>query len=418
MNRDKLTLLIVLCLALTMAACAEDDDDDDALQPIDITPGVAISEPDTPTDAAVEPAVAYDGTHIHLVYCQDDGTGIHDIVYTRRLGGGGFSSPADVFPASSSDSRNPHVHLEDDGTLHIVWVEGTSPNGEIYYATRSSGGTISAPANMTNSAEDETNPRVHVDSTGRVHIVWEGATPAPNSSQAVFYRRTQGAVFLAAEILPKADGGQPAEMPDITTDQGDRIYVVWSELNGSARNIRLVRSDDNGANFGSVGGSDFAASGGVDMTEARVAGGLDGEVWLTFIGEDSQAERGLFATFTRTGGTMAQPGILATSNTGGLRDPELAVFRRDDDEFTVVIVVNDGGTNGGSILGFASHDNGETYPGDPANFSQGNSRPATNRKPVVDLDDNELIVAWQGEPQGGGIVRTWSSNSDYSLPED
>ena len=403
--------LMLLCLG----ACAEDPNDEDEAKPIEITQGVGIPQPSAPTDQAIDPAIAYDGTRTHMVYSQYDGAAQHDLMYVQRVGGGSFTTPAPIFPGSTGDSLNPHVFLDTAGILHMVWVEGTSPNREIYYATRTAGGTLTTPTNLTVTAEDETNPRVHVDSAARIHVVWEGSTTPPNPTTAIFYRRTQGAVFLSAVTLPKAMGNMPAEMPDICTDQGDRIYVVWAESDGTSRNIRMVRSDDNGQNFGGVGNG-LAASGSVDMTQPRVEGGLDGEVFLAFVGQALNGDRALFATYTRTGGTFVSPGQLITSQTGGVRDPEIAVFRRPSDDFTVMVVCNDGGVGGGNILVKSSHDNGEQWPGDPVNISLGNTQPSTNQRPVLDLDDNELIVTWFAQPQGGGTVTTWTTTNDYQLP--
>lgn len=407
--------LLFVLLALLISACPAEDEDDEEVKPIKITQGVAIPQPATPTNQAIEPAIAYDGTRTHMVYCQYDGTTRHDLMYTQRVGAGSFTTATAVFPASTAESRNPHIFLDGTGTLHIVWVEGISPNREIYYATRTAGGSLTTPTNMTNTSEDENNPRVHVDSASRIHVVWEGSTTPPNPTTAIFYRRTSGSVFLSAVILPKAMGNMPAEMPDLCTDQGDRIYVVWAESDGTSRNIRMVRSDDNGANFGGVG-SGLAASGSVDMTQPRVEGGLDGEVFLAFVGQALNGDRALFATFTRTGGTFAAPGQLITSQTGGIRDPEIAVHRRPDDNFTVMLVCNDGGMTGGNILVKSSSDNASSWPGDPVNISQGNSQPSTNQRPVLDLDDNELIVTWFAQPQGGGTVTTWTAVNDYELP--
>lgn len=408
-------LLLALTAALLVTSCAPEEDEEAEVKPITVTPGLAVAEPAASADAAIDPAVAYDGTRVHMVYSQWDGVSQYNLMYTQRIGAGNFTTPASIYPASTGDSLNADVFLDSVGTLHVVWAEGTSPNREIFYATRTSGGTITTPQALTTTSEDETNPRVHLDSTGRVHVVWEGSTAPPNPTTSIFYRRTQGSVFLSAVVLPKGSGNQPAEMADLCTDQGDRIYVVWSEYNGSSRDIRMVRSDDNGQNFGGVG-SGFAATGGVDMTQPRVQGGLDGEVFLVFVGLAVNGDRALFATYTRTGGTFASPGQLLTSATGGIRDPELASYRRPDDNFTLVVTCNDAGVTGGNIVVKTSHDNGENWPGDPVNLSQGNTQPSTNVTPVVALDDNEIIACWVGQPSGGGVVRTWTSSSDYTLP--
>lgn len=403
---------------MMLAGCPGPEDDEPELDPIEVTIGVAVAEPANPTDPAIEPAVAYDGTRLHMVYSQNDGNGDHDLFYVSRVGGGNFSAPAPVHPASAGDSRRADVYLDGNGTLHIVWEEGTSPNREILYATINSSGTISPASNLSSSVEDEANPRVHVDSSNRVHAVWEGSTPPPTPTISVYYRRTQGSVFLAPVVLPKASGNQPAEMPDIACDAGDRVYVAWAEPNGTARNIRLLRSDDNGANFGSPPGTAFAVSGSVDMTFPRLAGGNDGELFLAFVGQDTQGERGMYVTYTRSGYSMALPGQLASSQTGGIRDPAIAAFHRGEDKYTVAVAWCDGGGTGGNIMLHASQDNGGNYVGDPHDLSQGNTQPASNRFPALALDDNELIAAWQGQPQGGGVIRAWASNSSYKLAKE
>lgn len=408
--------LFPLAMLLLLTGCPPEDDEEDVVKPVKITVGVAVAEPATPAAPAIEPAVAYDGTRVHMVYCQDNSSGRRDIMYVQRVGGGAYTTPAPVFAASTVDSRTPAVCLDSTGTLHMVWAEGTTPNRDIYYATRTAGGVLSTPANLTVTADDEANPRVTVDSTGRVHVVWEGSTPPPSPTTAVFYRRTQGGIFVAATVLPKANGAQPAEMPDITVDEANRVYVVWSEQTGTARNIRMLRSDDNGANFGSTGNG-FAFHGGVDLTQPRVRAGEDGTVFFTFIGQESGGDRGVYASYTRTGYTPASPTLLASSKTGGLRDPEIAVFQRTDDSYTIAIACNDGTGTGGEVIVFASHNDGVNYGKDPTILSQGNTQPTTNRGPAIAMDDNELVVCWEAQPPGGGVVRTWTSASTYEIPK-
>lgn len=411
--------LLLFALPVLLAGCpAEDEGDDPKLKPVDITVATAVSEPQTPTNAAIEAAAAYDGTRVHLVYAQDDGSGDHDIMYTARVGAGSFAAPAPVFPASTGDSRLPHCHLDTSGTLHIVWQEGSSPNRDIWYATINSVGTISAPVNLTQSAEDEATPRVHADLSGRVHVVWQGIATTPSPSSAIFYRRTSAGLFLPAVILPKVNAGQAAEMPDITTDEAGRVYAIWAEQNGPSRDIRMLRSDDNGANFGAPSGSSgFVASGGVDLTHPRIAGGKDGEVFLTFIGQDSQGDRAVFVTYTRSGYTMASLGQLASSSTGGLRELTIAAIDNGDDYYNVFVAYNDGGATGGNIMVHVSHDSGENYPGDGVDLSKNSTQPASNRRPTIAADDNELVAAWDAQPLGGGIVRVWQSTSSYELPD-
>lgn len=411
--------LLVLPLFLLLAACGEQDDDPEADDPVTITPGFALAEPASPAQAAIEPAVAYDGTRIHLVYAQSNGAS-HNLMYCQRVGGGSFSSPAPVYPASAGDSRRPSVWLDGQGTLHIVWVEGMAPNRDIWYATRSNTGVISAASNLSNTAaQDENNPRVHVDASGRVHAVWEGSTLPPNPTSAIFYRRTVGSVFASSMVLPFSANGISGEMADVAVDESQLVYVVWSESVGPNRMIRLMRSDDNGASFNNIanGMGGIAVGGTSDKTEPRIVCGKQGHVILAFVAQDTAGERGLFATYTETGGTFATPGQLYFSSTGGVRNPSLAAFTLTSGTRVVALAFNDGPGGGGNILVKSSRNGGATWPGDPLDLSQGNSQPATNQWPSVALDDNEVVLSWVAQPQGGGIARTFTSVNGYTLPD-
>ncbi|MCL4731787.1 MAG: glycoside hydrolase, partial [Planctomycetes bacterium] len=386
---------------------------DDKPKPVNITPGAALGEPASPANAAIEPVVVYDGTRTHLVYCQNDGTANHNVVYTQRVGAGPYATPAPLFPGSTNDSRRPHAAMDAAGTLHVVWVEGTAPNRDIFYATRSSTGVISTATNLSNTpGGDENNPRIHADVAGRLHVVWEGTS---GLTSAIFYRRTVGSIFTAAQVLPFSTSGISGEMPDVGADSDQHVYVVWAESVGPNRVVRMMRSDDNGATFNNVGAG-IAVGGTADKSEPRIACGGLGDVVLTFVAQNTAGDRALFVTFTRTGGTFANPGTLFTSTTGGVRSPAIARFKQTSGEQCVMIACNDGPAGGGNILVFASRDGGANWPNNPVDMSAGNSQPATNRTPAIAMDDNEVIVAWAAQPTGGGVVRTYTSASTYTLP--
>jgi len=404
-------------LALLAAGCGEGDGDSDELMPLEITQGIALGEPASPADPAIEPAVAYDGTRVHIVYCQSDSTATHDVMYVQRVGAGPFSAPAPLYPASAGDSRRPSVALDASGTLHTVWVEGTLPGRDIWYVTRNALGVLSTPANVSNTGgQDENNPRVHVDVSGRVHIVWEGSTLPPNPTSAVFYTRTVGSVLAAPQLLPFANGGFSAEMPDVGTDENQHVYVVWAENMGSNRNIRMMRSDNNGLSFGNIGDGIIVA-GTADKTEPRITCGVLGEVILTFIAQDAGGERGLFTALTRTGGTFSQAAMLFFSASGGVRNSSIASFAQADGARVVTVAFNDGPVAGGNILVRTSRDGGVNWPGDPVDLSQGNTQPASNRMPCVAMDDNEIVLSWVAQPTGGGVARTFTSANSFTLPE-
>ncbi|CAG0927197.1 hypothetical protein PLCT1_00271 [Planctomycetaceae bacterium] len=403
-------ILLLLPIAALLVSCAPDEEAEEPGGPaIEVTISAPTAEPTSPVNAAIEPALAYDSPRIHLVYAQTDGVGSHDIVYNSALVGGPFTTPANILVSGGADSRNPQCAFDSTGTLHIVWEEGNAPTRDIFYATRTSGGTITS-ANLTNTgAADESSPRIHVDPSNRVHVVWE-------SGGAVFYRRKTTS-FGTAIPLPHVTGGSTAQSPDVATDAGERVYVLWSEQIAANRNLRILRSDDNGTNFGEVSVDGLAQRGSVSMTDPRIEGGLDGEVFLAFVGQDTGGDRAVFSCRTGTGGaSFSSPQQLYTSTTGGIRTPTLAVFRRPDDNYTVMIAINDGTLTGGNVLLFASRDNNFNFLGGPHKLSETFCQAGTCTLPVLALDTDDCVAVWMGQPAAGGVVRTFAQINKYTLP--
>ncbi len=405
-----LSLLFAGALAVTATACAPDEEAEEPGGPaITVTIAAPTAEPLAPVNTAGEPAIAYDSSRIHLVYSQSDALGSYDIMYTSALVGGPYAAPAVVLASPGADSRKPQCSLDSIATLHMVWEEGNAPNREIFYATRTSGGTITT-SNLTNSAGiDESSPRIHVDSANRIHVIWE-------SGGAVLYRR-KTVSFSTAITLPHVSGGSNAESPDVCTDVGDRVYAMWSEGVAGRRNLRIMRSDDNGANFGEVSVDGLALRGSVIMTEPRIKGGTDGDVYVAFNGQDASGDRAIFHAFTRNGGgSFSTPASLYTSTTGGIRQAGLGVFLRGDGNYTVMVAINDGTLLGGNVLLFCSRDNGEHFVGGPHELSKTACQAGTCSVPVLALDVDDCIAAWMGQPAAGGVVRTFSQINKYALP--
>lgn len=402
--------LLLLPLAALLSACGPEEEGNEPGGPaIEVTINTPTAEPLAPANAAIEPSLAFDSSRIHLVYAQTDGLGSHDIVYNSAIVGGPFGTPATILASPSADSRNPQCALDSTGTLHIVWEEGNAPNRDIHYATRTAGGTIT-PANLTSTAgSDESSPRIHIDASNRVHVVWE-------SGGNVLYRRKTTS-FGTAIPLPHVTGGSTAQSPDVCSDVGERVYVVWSEQVATNRNLRILRSDDNGTNFGEVSVDGLAQRGSVVMTEPRIKGGLDGEVFMAFIGQDTGGDRAAFFCRTGTGGqTFGSLKQLYTSSTGGIRQPSISVFRRPDDNYTVMVSFNDGTLVGGNVLAYASRDNGFHFLGGPHKLSETFCQANTCTLPAIVLDTDDLVATWQGQPAAGGVVRTFAQINKYTLP--
>ena len=157
---------------------------------------------------------------------------------------------ADIDPGE--DLFASHV-IEPDGTMHVVWAtqnpynpaSGTDP--DIYYSRNEGAGwtapEIVNPWALTDSAVDE-RPRLAVDSTGKVHCVWQSQHDfsGAGTDWDIFYRSlAPGIGWGAAEpvnsdaLTDNTDIDFYDTVPNLAVDGNDTVLVVYQAQAGTYR---------------------------------------------------------------------------------------------------------------------------------------------------------------------------------------
>lgn len=142
---------------------------------------------------------------------------------------------------------NPSMRVDTGGIIYVAYER----QGNIFFTKSTDGGNTFTPAlQVVDSAGlpyFQELPCLSVNNKGQVFIAW------------VDYRTNPTSIFTAASY----DSGNTFRpnvnvdtvlrerlTPDISADDGGRVYVVYSELQPGARQIAFARSDDSGATFG------------------------------------------------------------------------------------------------------------------------------------------------------------------------
>jgi hypothetical protein len=174
-----------------------------------------------------------------------------------RFDGGTWSAPNDIFMTSRGIENISSV-VDQHGTLHIVWTEGSNGvYGPAYYTY--------APASNALSVQNWAHPlridipagivRFRIDSKGVFHIIYINRT---EDERGVYYIRStdQGEtwsepIWLDPDILP-------AHTPDslnFELDENDGLHAVWFygalDRDGNADWVRYVHSLDGGETWSS-----------------------------------------------------------------------------------------------------------------------------------------------------------------------
>jgi hypothetical protein len=144
-----------------------------------------------------------------------------------RSAGGSWSAPVTLSPPRK-DARSPQIALDPQGGATAVWEEEYS--GAIESSTRSSGGTWSAPVALSANGVGAAWPQVAVDSQGNATAVWAGS--ASNSRRIQTATRPAGGTWSAPVSISKA-GHRHVQDPQIVVSPQGEATAIWQRSNGS-----------------------------------------------------------------------------------------------------------------------------------------------------------------------------------------
>jgi len=138
-----------------------------------------------------------------------------------------------ITPESDVHSKNPSMVIDDNNNIHVVWAEKITFGNQIYYKKWSAiTQTWGLPQNISTSSDNWLdNPRIAIDSSYKVHIVWEDSTDYDHAGgdYDIFYNtqilRGWGDTVVVSDVSTSN-----SRNPSIAIDSGDNIYICWEDL--------------------------------------------------------------------------------------------------------------------------------------------------------------------------------------------
>jgi len=151
-----------------------------------------------------------------------------------RSAGGSWSAPVTLSPSRKA-ARSPQIALDSQGGAVAVWEEEYS--GAIESSTRSSGGIWSAPATLSSNGVMGDWPQVAVDSQGNTTAVWAGRASNGSRIRIQSHRiqaatRPAGGIWSAPVSISKA-GHRHVQDPQIAVSPQGDATAIWQRSNGS-----------------------------------------------------------------------------------------------------------------------------------------------------------------------------------------
>jgi hypothetical protein len=213
----------------------------------------------------------------------------------------------------------PQVALDEEGTLHMIYLTGPADAADIEYVYSSDGGQeFSEPVRVNSQPASAmaigTVRGAHLaigkpalGKAGRVHVAWMGSGKAepkdPNKTTPMLYARgnDRGDGFEPQRNLIQAHPGLDGGGSIAADDQG-HVYVAWHAPekaggNETTRRVWVTRSDDDGQTFAAEVPASSAADGACGCCGMRLFAKTDGRLWILFrsaaenVNRDMQLER-------------------------------------------------------------------------------------------------------------------------------
>jgi hypothetical protein len=175
------------------------------------------------------PAIAADSFGNPHVAWSDSTSGPSEIYYRKSTDGGAAWSPAKRL-TWTSEGMNIYVEMAVDSSnaLHLAWHGGRPEDEEIYYKKSTDAGlTWKATKKLTLTADYYSDyPDIAADSAGNLHLVWMEET---TGNREVFYKKSpdSGVTWGANQRITWTAGQTYGEA--VAADSLGNVHVVWSD---------------------------------------------------------------------------------------------------------------------------------------------------------------------------------------------
>ena len=189
---------------------------------------------------------------LHVAWTEYDGT----LWFSRSTDGGKrFSRPQRVAGGSHAKPvRGPSLAIGKGRGLYLAWTTGDDDSADIQVARSDNGGhTFGEPLRVFQGKGYSDAPKLAVDSTGTVHLVFAESAGGPFDRYHIRYARsTDGAHSFGSTRDISSAGGTGASFPSLSIDADGNVFVLWEVASDPARRPRglaMTVSLDGGSSF-------------------------------------------------------------------------------------------------------------------------------------------------------------------------
>lgn len=292
---------------------------------------------------------------------------------------------------SKGEAFGPSVAVTKNGVVRVYVVYHDDSNGITQaYLIRSKKKTKfkAKPANITPHDGGAFSPRIALDSSEGLNVVW---TDAKEFGLKVVYLRStdQGSTFNDPLVVSGAS--TMASEPEIAVDSEDGINVVWQDEASGVSTIMFVRSTDGGATFSAP---KRISTGEGQASEAQIHADASGRLDVVWVDESSGSSQAYYSQSTDHGETFSDPINASNMPDGNIHKPVVVLFND-----IVYIAFQDGDLfgddNGDRQVYLATSSDGGLTFGGPRQVSRADGQCGRAHSPAMVVDSRGMLhIVW------------------------
>jgi hypothetical protein len=152
-----------------------------------------------------------------------------------------WTEPINISGDSNEDWCEPDISVNDNGNVHIAWIQNKGGNREIYVRSRING-TWGDRRNISNTSTKSYLPRIASDrSSGNVYVVWQERT---GGKWQIYFAYSQDGKWSETSAITK--NSSESVTPDVYVDQSGEVHIVYSDNSSGGYNIWYVSTKELG----------------------------------------------------------------------------------------------------------------------------------------------------------------------------
>jgi hypothetical protein len=270
-----------------------------------------------------DPDIVIDGRDtIHVVWRSQNLMSTSNVYYKASGDLGSTWTAAKKITTNASGER-PRIAVDSSGNLFVVWYDDTPGTFQIYFIKSMDNGVTWTPKErLTYSLNDCLYSDIAVDSSGNLHLVFS-LLPAAELINVIYERSTDGGEYWPLTKWLDQTSVTVAVTPAIAAG-GSKVFAVWFGNDASSTDpteLYFKRSTSGGLYWGSIRRLTWTSGNSYDPDVGLDSSGNPHVIWA----DDTPGNTEIYYRTSTDGEITWTPNKRLTWNLGDSEAPEIAV---------------------------------------------------------------------------------------------